>query len=623
MCGFCGAVGPARLAGVEAVPAMARALVHRGPDDFGTWSQRFRVGDQEHAVALGHTRLAILDLSAAGHQPMLSADGSSAIAYNGEIYNFREVREDLVAAGHRFRSDCDTEVLLEAWRAWGPAALERLIGMFAFALWDGAAGRLVLARDRLGIKPLYYRFADGLLVFGSELGALRRHPSFRPEVSGDALARFLRYGYVQGAESIYAGVRRLGPGELLVWERGRVRVERFWDLCELDPEPAPASYADAVDRLEALLVDAVRRRLISDVPLGAFLSGGADSSTVVALMREAASGPVRTFSIGVAEPGWDEAPYARAVAEHLKTEHTELYAGRGEAAAVARDLPRLFDEPFGDSSAIPTVLVSRLARGHVTVVLSGDGGDELFGGYEHHRRLARAAPWLALPGWIRRAVAALGPAMPRPWIADRLRDLGAADEKALAHRLVTRFDERALGEIAGPAVARSAAVFERAWARAPVAEPARRAMFADAATYLPDDILTKVDRASMSVGLEARVPLLDHRVVRYALSLPLETTWRGGATKAPLRDVLYRRVPRELIERPKHGFSVPIALLLRDELEEWKRRYLDPGRLAEEGLLDAQAVAREIARAPAGRSAWYLVCFERWYAQHVRAETPQ
>jgi asparagine synthase (glutamine-hydrolysing) len=625
MCGLCGLVGPLGRAAPERIEPMARTLRHRGPDDFGSWTRRFHDGGEEQVVALGHTRLSILDLSPLGHQPMLSPDGRFAVTYNGELYNFRAVREELRALGSAFRSECDTEVLLEAWRRWGLAAIDRFVGMFAFALWDEREHKLVLARDRLGIKPLYYALLDdGLLLFGSELHALRAHPRFRAEIDRASLAGYLQHGHVAGPETIYAGVRQLAPGGYLVWQRGRIELGSYWRLT--DPgEPPPTGFEAAVDRLETLLGDAVELRLVADVPLGAFLSGGIDSSAVVALMRERASGAVRTFSIGFSEAAYDEAPHARAVADVLGTEHVELYVGRKAAVDVARELPDLYDEPFGDASAIPTVLLSRLTRQYVTVALSGDGGDELFGGYDQYPKLHRLLPWLRTPRALRAAAAALGAVAPLPFSLRRaLRHLDADGPRDVAESLLRFYDPRDLLAACGPGSVRARAAYREAFDAAPQPEPERRAMLADARTYLPDDILTKVDRASMSVALEARVPILDHRVVRFASSLPLAILWHGGVRKAPLREIAYRRIPRALLDRPKHGFGIPIESLLTRELEAWSRRYLAPERLREEGLLDPDGVRHLVAAAqrhPVGVSQlWSLLCFERWFARHHRGE---
>jgi asparagine synthase (glutamine-hydrolysing) len=625
MCGFCGVLGPARTAAPEAVDAMTRSLAHRGPDDDGTHVERFPVRDGEFALALGHRRLSILDLSPLGHQPMHSEDGAYSIAYNGEVYNFREIRRELEAKGHRFRSDCDTEVLLEAYRAWGTDSFDRLIGMFAFALWDRRRRRLVLVRDRLGIKPLYYRFADGVLTFGSELRALRAHPGFRGDISRPALGRYLRGGYTVGEETIYRDARRLLAGSFLVWEDGAIATHAYWRLTDPADAPPPATFEAAVDALDALLGDAVERRMIADVPLGAFLSGGVDSSAVVALMRERSRSPVRTFSIGFRELEWDEAPHARAVAAHLGTDHTELYVGRADAVAVAHELPDLYDEPFADASAIPTTLLSRLTRRHVTVSLSGDGGDELFGGYDRYAKLRRLASLLALPQPLRGLLADASGFLPPGSLRNGLARLRAADPAQLAERLGAHFEDADLEAACGPGGGAPPALFLDTFRAAPADDPVRRAMFADARVYMADDILTKVDRASMSVALEARVPILDHRVVRFAFSLPGAFLSHGGRTKAPLRAVLDRRVPSALIDRPKHGFGIPIQVLLERELSAWRARHLAPERVREDGLFDPAGVARLVAHATtrepvATTRLWFLLCFQRWYARVHRGE---
>jgi len=392
-----------------------------------------------------------------------------------------------------------------------------------------------------------------------------------------------------------------------------------WD--DPPPDPLPSRFEDVVTSLDGLLGDAVERQMISDVPLGAFLSGGVDSSTVVALMQERATRPVRTFSIGFREEGWDEAPYARAVAEHLKTEHTELYVTPEDAAIVAEELPSLFDEPFADASAIPTTLLSRLTRKHVTVALSGDGGDELFGGYRHHRRFHQLRPLLRAPAGLRRWLAPLARFAPPGGVRNLLAHLRAPDGARLALRLESSFEDSALARACGEEGGRPTETFLTAFRGAPTSDDVRRLAYADARLYLPDDILVKVDRASMSVALEARVPLLDNRVIQFGLALPLETVWRGGDAKAPLREVLYRRVPRSLIDRPKHGFGIPIHALLKKQIDGWKVHHLDPRRLRDQGLLDPAGVEALLADARArfdpviGATAlWRLLCFQRWYA---------
>ena len=627
MCGICGVVGPVERAFADDVAPMARTLAHRGPDDFGTFERRFRTLAGEHVVALGHTRLSIIDLSPLGHQPMTTADGALTIAFNGEIYNYRELRAELVAKGARFRSDSDTEVLLEGYRAWGTESLGRLNGMYAFALWDEAQGRLLLARDPVGIKPLYYGVQGGVLSFGSELRALRRHRGFVATIDRGALGRFLRLGYVPGPETIYAGYRRLMPGDFLVWERGEISTGTFWRLTDPPDEPLPQRYDEAVAALEELLGDSVERQMISDVPIGAFLSGGVDSSTVVALMQERAKQPVRTFSIGFEDAAYDEAPHARAVARHLGTIHTELVVTRAEARDVALVLPELYDEPFADASAIPTTLLARLTRPHVTVALSGDGGDELFGGYRQYRRFEQLRPWMRLPAPLRRMLGRASPLVPSFGASNALRHLASTDATGLACSLVSEYEPELLEAMAGPEGAKPPQAFLDTFRAAHGREPVRRAMCSDARVYMADDILVKVDRASMSVALEARVPILDYRVVRLALALPLAWIWKGGVAKAPLRDVLYRRVPRALVDRPKRGFGMPIHTLLEREIGSWQERYLAPARLAEEGHLDPAGVAAlqaALRRRPRERDRveglWRLLCFQRWFAHNHRGE---
>ena len=625
MCGIAGVITPTASFDPALAESMAGRLRHRGPDDAGSWRSDFRLADgRELSVGLGHARLSIIDLSRRSRQPMASGDGRAVVLLNGEIYNYRELRHELEERGRSFRTRSDTEVLLEAWREWGTDALPRLHGMFAFALWDEERRRLLLVRDRLGIKPLCYGARGDGLVFASELGALRRDPGFDAAIDRAALGRFLRFGYLSGPETIYRGVRRLLPGQYLEWRDGELAVETWWSPFE--PESGvPAGLLAAADRLEELLAESVTERLVADVPVGAFLSGGIDSSAVVATMTRVSSDPVHTFSIGFRDPEYDESPWARRVAAHLGTEHRELIVDRGEARGVLDELPQLYDEPFGDASAIPTTLVSRLARREVKVVLSGDGGDELFGGYSRYRRLDQLEGVLRLPAGLRRAVAA--PARLLPWRAlhSGLRLLTGDGPAEAAHAATDRFARALVADCCGAGAALPRAEFLDAFERAPAPGIARRAMFADVRTYLVDDILAKLDRASMSVGLEARVPLLDHRLVRFALSLPLELLWHDGESKAPLRAALYRQVPKELLARPKRGFGFPVSALLGADLDRWADHYLAPGRLAEEGNLDPAGVRRLLAatdrRSRTGiKGLWHLICFQRWFARVHRDE---
>ena len=605
--------------------AMGEAVAHRGPDDYGVWS------DPESGIAMTQRRLSIVDLSPTGHQPMTSANGRFVTVYNGEIYNFLELRAELEARAVTFRGHSDTEVMLEAFAAYGiEATVKRLIGMFAIAVWDKRERTLTLIRDRLGIKPLYWAKFGGLFIYGSELKALRACPGWEPRIDRRAIASFMRHNYIPGPHTVYEGVHQLTPGSILTLPfGGEPIIERFWNARDVArngiSNPLSGSDAELTDQLEELLTDAVKRRMIADVPLGAFLSGGVDSSTVVALMQKVNAGPVKTFSIGFDIPDYNEAPHAAAVARHLKTEHTELTVTSQQALDVIPKLADMFDEPFADSSQIPTYLVSAMTRQHVTVALSGDGGDELFAGYTRYQLAERIWHKLSLlpaparhglaasirslsPDRWSRLLAGL-PARLRPGaIGDKLHKLADVldqhDGQAVYRRLVTHWEPGSvmLGAneydtvLSDPAVAADFPNF------------LDRMQFLDLVTYLPDDILTKVDRASMAVALEARVPLIDHRVVEFAWRLPRQAKMRNGTSKWLLRQVLYRHVPKELIERPKMGFGIPIGDWLRGPLRDWAEALLDERRLAEAGLLDAARVRQVWQEHLSGRRNWqYLI----------------
>lgn len=646
MCGIVGLVAPGAPEDELRTAAwrMASTLRHRGPDDEGVWV------DVGAGIALGHRRLAILDLSPQGHQPMLSESGRFVIVYNGEVYNFSDLRHGLEDRSHAFRGQSDTEVMLAAFEQWGvEQAVKRFIGMFAFALWDRQERLLYLVRDRLGIKPLYYGWNAGFFLFASELKALRALPFFCPEIDRNALALFLRHNYIPAPYSIYRGIYKLLPGTILtlrwpVKEGQSPAPVPYWSAHEVAARGAAVPFIgsgiEAEEQLEELLRDAVRLRMVADVPLGAFLSGGIDSSTVVALMQAQSTRPVKTFTIGFYDDGYNEASYAKEVARHLGTDHTELYVTPREAMEVIPKLPHIYDEPFSDSSQIPTFLVSQLARGAVTVSLSGDGGDELFGGYDRYfialyiwkwlgymapalRRTVSTSLKLLAPGvWDRllgQPLSLLGVGSPRGLrLGDRLHKvsevLAVRDAQDLYHMLISHWKNPAS---VVPGAVEPVTPFTERNGMVDLPDFIQQMMLLDLITYLPDDILTKVDRASMAVSLEARVPLLDHRVVEFAWSLPTAMKIRNGKGKWLLRRVLYKYVPPELVERPKMGFGVPIDAWLRGPLQEWAEELLDERRLREEGFFNPEPIRQKWTEHLSGERNWHyylwdVLMFQAW-----------
>lgn len=645
MCGIAGFLEPSGFPAAEGearARSMARRLVHRGPDDEGTWC------DGESGVGLAHRRLSILDLSPSGHQPMASAGERFVTVFNGEIYNYADLRAELESAGAAppWRGHSDTEVLLAGFEAWGVAAtMARAVGMFAIAVWDRGERTLYLARDRMGEKPLYYGWQGGAFLFGSELKALRAHPAFKGAIDRRALTLLLRYAYVPAPHSIHEGISKLPPGSVLTLAHGQrePEVRPYWTLrsaVEAGLERLfVGSEAEAVAELDARLRTAVRLQMVADVPLGAFLSGGVDSSTIVALMQAQSMRPVRTFTVGFHEKAWDEAGHARAVAAHLGTDHTELYLSPQDVLDVVPGLPDFYDEPFADASQVPTILVARLARQHVTVSLSGDAGDELFGGYS--RYLMARALWNRV-GWAPaplRALAARGVSgvpdgawallerplaglLPGGWrkrpLGVRARQfaglLAAHRPEDIFHGIVSHWSDPAAAVIGG-LEATTVLCDPASWPGTPDFE--QRMMYLDALSYLPDDVLAKVDRAAMTTSLETRVPLLDHRVVEFAWTLPTNLKIRDGRGKWILRQVLDRYVPRALIERPKVGFGVPLALWLRRDLREWAEALLDEGRLRGEGYFEPAAVRRKWDEHQSGRQDWHhclwnVLMFQAW-----------
>ncbi len=628
----------------QVVRQMSDKLLHRGPDDGGIWI------DAEVGIALGHRRLSILDLSPEGHQPMHSACGRYVIVFNGEIYNFLELRQKLEALGYQFRGCSDTEVMLASFSQWGlERAIQDFNGMFAFALWDKQEQVLHLGRDRLGEKPLYYGCVGQTLVFGSELKALKAYPYFQAEINRDALALFVRHNYIPAPYSIYKGIYKLPPGTVLTWKGHAHSITvPYWSAKQVAEngvvQPFVGSEAEAVANLDALLREAVALRMVADVPLGAFLSGGIDSSTIVALMQAQSTQPVKTFSIGFYEDAYNEAHYAKEVAQHLGCDHTELYVTPEEAIAVIPKLPTLYDEPFSDPSQIPTFLVSQLARGQVTVALSGDGGDELFTGYDRYflgQRIWQKIGWLPLsvrqttahallarsPQAWDRLLARFGSFLPRQLksriYGDRLHLLAEflpVESPDTLYRSLLSHWKKPESLVLGSLEPSTTLTNPEKWAN--LGNFTERMMFLDTVTYLPDDILTKVDRASMGVSLETRIPLLDHRLVEFAWQLPLQMKIHKEQGKWLLRQVLSQYVPQKLIERPKMGFGVPIDEWLRGSLRDWAEDLLDEGRLREEGFFNPQPIREKWAEHLSGTRDWqyYLwdvLMFQAWLAANV------
>ena len=715
MCGICGFVSMDKSWGRETIDDMCSALVHRGPDSSGSYLNNHHgsspaVKLERGGIGLGHRRLSIIDLSAAASQPMKNEDGSVWLVFNGEIYNYRELKVQLEERGHFFSTLTDSEVIVHGYEEWGEGVVDRLNGMFAFAVWDAARGKLMLARDRVGIKPLYVYPSGGTLLFASEIGALRMHPLFEDEIDRAGLFDLLVLSYVPSPHTLFKGTRRLLPGTYMVWRNGQTYERRYW--CAQDGDTFGAregSFEEALEEIDRLIGDSVSKRLISDVPLGAFLSGGIDSSLVVALMKRF-SKDVLTFSIGFDDDEFDESRYASLVAEHLGTNHTEFILEPRITEGLLSEVIGAMDEPIGDPSVVPTYLVSSLAKKNgITVALSGDGGDELFCGYERYRKMQRLSVLYSLPKWVRRTGAALGGLLPFSMggAADALRygDIAEAyydrmsswtGQRGLLERIISDESTSPGGNSGDPSGieagsiewgglgrphGRAKGLFERIFNEAGGLENLEKFMLTDFKTYLVDDVLTKVDRMSMAVSLEVRVPLLDHRVVEFAMSMPLEYKYRsvaaldtfrkapdgapsafgsrsedsffdrrglrgrrigsmgaralglpgggeGGTLKYILKELAYRYVPRDILERPKSGFAIPVRRWLLGDLREMFEDTLSNEKITRERLLDPAVVRRVIEGFKDGsyrnaRFVWGLFAFELWmdrFELHKRAE---
>ena len=618
---------------------MIEQLHYRGPDDKGVW-----ISDDD-GIALAHSRLAIVDLSPAGHQPMESDNERYVIVFNGEIYNHLDIRTELEQMGINltWRGHSDTETLIAGFSAWGvEETIKKTTGMFAFALWDKQTKTLTMGRDRLGEKPLYYGWQGDTFFFGSELKALKAHPDFQSEINRDALTLFLRHNYVPEPYSIYKGIAKLPAGCLLVLKQGETEgvMTQYWSAVEIAKagvaNPFEGTTTQAVDELEVRLGKAVKQQMMADVPLGAFLSGGVDSSTIVAMMQSQSDRPVNTFTIGFDVPNYNEAIHAKAVAEHLGTNHTELYISASTAMDVIPDLPHIYDEPFADESQIPTFLVSKMAKEHVTVSLSGDGGDELFCGYNRYHITAKSWGKLSpIPQGMRQILSAgLTSISPQMWtklshiipekkrpqlLGDKIHKgagvLASDSIQNLYKGLTSTWKDPASLVIGGT---EPATLLTDNYPNLDELSDIERMMVLDILTYLPDDILAKVDRAAMRNSLETRVPMLDQSVIELAWQLPIDYKLRNGVSKWPLREVLYRHVPKKMIERPKMGFSVPIAEWLREPLRDWAEALLDEKRLNDEGFFKVDVVRKvwnEHLSGQFDRSAqlWNVLMFQAWF----------
>ncbi len=631
------------------VADMARTLIHRGPDDEGVWV------DREHGIALGHRRLSVIDVSERGHQPMLSDTGRYVLAYNGEIYNHISLRQELEQLGHGFQGHSDTEVVTAAFEAWGiENAIRRCVGMFAFACWDRRQRRLWLGRDRFGEKPLYYGWSGDVFLFASELKALRKHPAWSADIDRSALTLFMRHGYVPCPYSIYKNILKLPPGCLLTMDAPQgvaasgfdpfpgeasatlCRPQPYWRLDSIvgaSGSAASLDYREAVRELEQLLRKSIARQLIADVPVGAFLSGGIDSSTIVALMQQESSSKIKTFSIGSRHETYNEAKFAKDVADHLGTDHTELYVDPADTRELIPQLPRVYDEPFADSSQIPTIIVSKLARASVTVALSGDGGDELFAGYDRYRWTRRLWSFLRLvPRTVRTGLGCALRSVPLAVWQTAASPIfrGSHNAGVRMHRLAELLSVRSREELYWQIVSHwrrpqelvvngvePRYIFNDSSLGTYIDDPVAHMMYMDTRSYLPDDILTKVDRASMSLSLEVRVPMLDPDVVAHAWRMQQNSRDNTDQTKWPLRAILYKYVPRDLVERPKKGFAVPIGDWLRNGLRDWAEDLLNPARILSDGILNPRPV-REIWTQHLSGAAdwqfplWNVLMFQSW-----------
>ncbi len=619
------------------IESMRDAIAYRGLDDAGIFI------DEKYNLALGHRRLSIIDLSPRGHQPMVNDSQELWITYNGEIYNYKEIRSELISLGYKFKSDSDTEVALKAYEKWGIESVRKMNGMFAFAIWDKKQEKLFLFRDRVGVKPLYYYFKDGLFLFASELKPFHRHPDFRKEINPDALALFLQLGYIPAPYSIFKNTYKLLPGHYLEIDKNKnFKETKYWDIMNYYLEkPTDKSEEEAEKELEAVLIKSFKRRMVADVPVGIFLSGGIDSSAVAAILQSQSSDKLKTFTIGFKESEYNEAPYAKKIARHLGTDHQEFYCGWKDALDVIPKLPEIYDEPFGDSSGIPTYLVSKMAREKVKVSLSADGGDELFCGYPYYWKIndiyrkAGKMPRTLLS--LFSSVLSLLPS----GLAEIAYNIFLTEDKDVKEKFLKFrkiLKQKELGDIFKIIVSywqkeeiknllkikyNFRDIFSSEFSKVKNLENISQMQFVDFKTYLCDDILTKVDRATMAAGLEGRDPFLDQNIIEYVAKLPIKFKYRNGESKYILRKILYEYVPKELLERPKQGFGIPIHKWLRDDSQGLLKYYLSYSQIKEQGIFNEEYVQKCLKDYLQGKSnnshkIWFLLVFQLWYEKWMQ-----
>lgn len=613
MCGIAGFIETNPKTKLGQLQKMARSLAHRGPDDEGFYLK--------NGVGLGFQRLSIIDLSKAGHQPMTNEKKNIWLVFNGEIYNYQELRTKLEKLGHKFKSRTDTEVIIHAYEQWGKQCLKYFNGMFAFAIWDEKEKKLFAARDRIGIKPFYYYFDGNNFIFGSELKSIINYPDFKKELDKESLYQYLYFQYVPSPRSIYKNTHKLLPGHYLIFKNGQTEVNKWWEA--LNFKSKEISEIEALEKLEKLLISSVKYRLIADVPVGCFLSGGTDSSLVSAIAQRLAPGKLKTFTIGFWDKKYNEAQYAKKVAKYLGTDHTELYLKPKDVIEAISKMPEFYDEPFSDPSQLPTYLVSKLARKKVKVVLSGDGGDELFCGYDRYEFMEKRKFVLAIPQWLKTLMIIILENSHTEYCHKVAYALQNSDLPNLYQYTIGIFRPRSIRNLLGFKPDFSKTIFCQTLTKTNEMPLLSRLMLTDLKNYLPDDILAKVDRASMATSLEARIPLLDYRVVQFILSLPLEYKYKNGERKYLLKRILYQYFPKEFFDRPKQGFGVPLADWFRERLKYLLNEYLSPKKICKQGLFNEQEVSRLVKTHLSGHYdnyhlLWTLIMFEMWYDEYMR-----